>query len=149
MGILFFTTSCAALVFFFAGPLASAANILKVDCSKRSLDDAISKADPGDTLQVTGACRERIVVTIDRLTLDGQRAATLHGGGSSGGSFSGAIVIEGARGVTVRGFTIQNSSIGVLGDQMPYSRCRTQSFAIIPLGSQFSMAPSPRLRIAQ
>jgi Right handed beta helix region len=106
---------CAALVLSFAGPLVSAPSVRDVDCQKQSLGDAINKADPGDTLRVSGTCRERIVVAVDRLTLDGQGAATLDGGGHGGGTSSGAIFIDGARGVTVRGFTIQNSSGGIVG----------------------------------
>jgi hypothetical protein len=105
---------CAALIFTLAGPLASTPSVRDVDCQKQSLGDAIDKANTGDTLRVSGACRERIVVTVDGLTLDGQGAATLDGGGSIGGRLSAAILIDGARGVTVRGFTIHNSSAGII-----------------------------------
>lgn len=104
----------AALVLSFAGPLVSAPSVRDVDCQKQSLGDAIDKANTGDTLRVSGACRERVVVAVDGLTLDGQGTATIDGSGSSGGSLSGAILIDGARGVTVRGLTIRNSSNGIL-----------------------------------
>jgi hypothetical protein len=104
----------AALIFSLAGPLASAPSVRDVDCQKQSLGDAIGKAGIGDTFRISGVCRERVLVSVDGLTLDGQGVATLDGGGSSGGTFSGAIIVDGARGVTLRGLTIRNSSNGIL-----------------------------------
>ena len=63
--------------------------------------------------------REPIVVTIDRVTLDGQGTAIFDGGkpggspyGPGGGALNATVVVDGARGVVVRGFTIQNSPGG-------------------------------------
>src|SRR5215467_14635692 len=105
---------CAALVVC-VRTLLAAPDVRNVDCPKQSLGDAVGKADPGDTLRVTGICHERVVITTDRLTIDGQGAAVIDGGGSGGGEFSAAILIDGAQGVTVRGFTVHNSSNGILG----------------------------------
>ena len=105
---------CAALVVG-VGTLLAAPNVRNVDCPRQSLGDAVAKADPGDTLRVTGICHERVVITTDRLTIDGQGTAVIDGGGSGGGEFSAAILIDGARGITVRGFTVHNSSNGILG----------------------------------
>ena len=88
-----------------------------VDCSKgEMIGEALAKADRGDTIRVTGTCRERATITTDRLTLDGQGTAVLDGAGVARTTdFSGLLTIDGARGVTVTGFTIQNApSDGIL-----------------------------------
>src|SRR5215470_14221587 len=58
---------CAALVVG-VGTLLAAPTVRNVDCPRQSLGDAVAKADPGDTLRVTGTCHERIVITTDHLT---------------------------------------------------------------------------------
>jgi Periplasmic copper-binding protein (NosD) len=98
-----------------AGTLSAVPNVKNVDCRTHSLGEVIAKADPGDTLQVTGTCRERVVVTTDRLTIDGQGTAVIDGGGPGGGELSATILIDGARGFTVRGFTIRNGANAILG----------------------------------
>jgi nitrous oxidase accessory protein NosD len=53
----------------------------KVKCDKgQTLTDALRKAKPGDTLQVTGTCHERVTITTDRLTLDSGGSPVLDGG---------------------------------------------------------------------
>lgn len=53
----------------------------KVDCSSASLQAAIEKAKPGDTLLVSGTCKENLVIhaEVARITLDGQGKATIEG----------------------------------------------------------------------
>ena len=52
--------------------------VKKVKCDKgQTLTEALKKAKPGDTLQVTGTCHERVTITTDRLTLDGGGNAVL------------------------------------------------------------------------
>ena len=54
--------------------------VQKVKCDKgQTLTEALKKAKPDDTLQVTGTCHERVTVTTDRLTLDGGGSAVLDG----------------------------------------------------------------------
>jgi hypothetical protein len=91
--------------------------VKKVKCDKgQTLTDALKKAKPGDTLQVTGTCHERVTITTDRLTLDGDGSAVLDGGGGSPTEFEGVVTIDGAHGVTLTGFTIQNGpGEGILG----------------------------------
>ena len=92
--------------------------VKKVKCDKgQTLTEALRKAKPGDTLQVTGTCHERVTITTDRLTLDGGGSAVLDGGGGSPTEFFEAVVtIDGVQGVTLMGFTIQNGpSQGILG----------------------------------
>jgi hypothetical protein len=93
----------------FVAPGPALAAIRNVDCSKgETITMALNDAVPGDTIRVTGTCRERITITTDRLTLDGQGRATLDGGGGTPTELSGLVTIDGARGVTITGVTIQN-----------------------------------------
>jgi nitrous oxidase accessory protein NosD len=86
------------------------ADLRSVDCGKGdTITEALIKADPGDTIRVTGTCRERITIATDRQTLDGQGGAILDGGGGAPSELTGLVTIDGARGVKVTGFTIQNS----------------------------------------
>jgi len=91
--------------------------VKKVECDKgQTLTDALKKAKPGDTLQVTGTCHERVTITTDRLTLDGGGSAVLDGGGSGPTEFEGVVTVDGAHGVTLAGFTVQNGSgEGIVG----------------------------------
>jgi hypothetical protein len=83
--------------------------VKKVNCDKgQTLTEALRKAKPGDTLQVTGTCQERVTITTDRQTLDG--------GGGGPTEFEGVVTIDGAQGVTLTGFTIQHGpGDGILG----------------------------------
>jgi len=47
---------------------------LQVDCSSGTLQAALEKAKPGDTLLVSGTCKENLVIyeEVARITLDGQ-----------------------------------------------------------------------------
>jgi hypothetical protein len=93
--------------------------VKKVKCDKaQTLTDALRKAKPGDTLQVTGTCQERVTITTDRLTLDGGGSAVLDGDGGGVGptEFEGVVTIDGVQGVTLTGFTVQNGpGEGILG----------------------------------
>lgn len=104
-----------ALLTFSTSTLANAASAVKeVNCSAgKNITEVLSKAESGDTIQITGTCTERLAITTDRLTLDGQGSATLNGGGSTGGSFAGVIEIQGARGVVIKGLTVQNGPNGI------------------------------------
>ncbi len=71
------------------------AETLTVDCTKgETLTKAVERAKPGDTIQVTGTCKETVTITTDRLTLDGQGSAILDGGsvGKAGVVFSESIL---------------------------------------------------------
>ena len=57
----------------FAAPGPAFAAIRNVDCAMgETITTALTDAVPGDTIRVTGTCREHIAITTDRLTLDGQ-----------------------------------------------------------------------------
>jgi Right handed beta helix region len=88
-----------------------------VDCNKgEKLDNALGKADPGDTLRVKGVCHERVTIATDGITLLGDGSAVLDGDGVPGGSFAAVVRIEGVQGVVLNGLTIRNGgSNGVIG----------------------------------
>jgi hypothetical protein len=110
-----------AALSFVAWGVASAQTTREVDCDQDSLKSALSASGSGDTLRIAGTCRDPITINIDRFTLDGQGTAVFDGGFPGGcpagcGGETAAIVIDGARGVIVRGFTIRNNIAGgILG----------------------------------
>jgi Periplasmic copper-binding protein (NosD) len=115
--------------------------VLEVNCDKGEMvTPALSRADPGDTIRLTGNCSERLVITTDRLTLDGQGSAVVDGGGRSGSSFAGAISVDGARGVVIQGLTAQNGPNGIALThgavvRVRNSTARNNAFAGIQVGA--------------
>src|SRR5262249_26693607 len=93
------------------------AAVKDVDCNNgQKLDNALDKANPGDTLRVQGGCHERETIATDPNTLLGEGDAGRDGGGVPGGCFAGVVRIEGAQGVVLNGLTIRNGgSNGVVG----------------------------------
>ena len=88
----------------------------KVDCDKRHmLTAALPWAELGNTLHVTGTCQERVTITTDRLTTNGDGSAVLDGGGTQPLiPFHGVITVDGAHGIGVTVFTIQNGPNGIV-----------------------------------
>ncbi len=89
---------------------------ITVDCDTGgTLGAALAQAKPGDTIQVSGTCTEQVTITTDRLTLDGQGQAQLVGDDPTRPA---VVVVQGARNVLLRGFTIRNGlqGIGVTGN---------------------------------
>jgi hypothetical protein len=95
----------------------AAFNMRVVNCDRgQNIAEVLARAEPGDTIRVTGTCVERVSIKTDRITLDGQGAATLDGGGGPIAEFDGVVIIDGASGVTIQGFTVQNGpGEGILG----------------------------------
>ena len=89
--------------------VAEAATI-EVDCSSASLQAAINKAKPGDTLLVSGTCKENLVIyeEVARLTLNGQGKATIEGPDTS----KPTVQVRG-RGITIKGFTVTGGGSGI------------------------------------
>ena len=111
-------SGAAAMAFVAASPGGDAASNMKVvNCDRgENIAEVLAKAEPGDTIRVTGTCVERVSIKTDRITLDGQGAATLDGGGGPTSEFDGVVTIDGASGVTIQGFTVQNGpGEGILG----------------------------------
>ena len=126
--------------------------VKKVKCDKgQTLTEALRKAKPGDTLQVTGTCQERVTITTDRLTLDGGGSAVLDGGGGGPTEFEGVVTIDGAQGVTLTGFTIQNGPgegiLGVRGAAFAVQHTTVQNNAAA--GIAIAMARRPTSPIAR
>ncbi len=82
----------------------------QVDCSSASLQAAIEKAKPGDTLLVSGTCEENLVIyeEVVRITLDGQGKATINGPDKG----KPTIEVRG-RGITIKGFTVTGGRFGI------------------------------------
>jgi nitrous oxidase accessory protein NosD len=115
-------SGAAAMAFVAASPGGApqpdaASNMRVVNCDHgQNLAEALARAHPGDTIRVTGTCVEQVSIKTDRITLDGQGAATLDGGGGPVAEFDGVLTIDGASGVTIQGFTVQNGpGEGILG----------------------------------
>ncbi len=84
---------------------AEARNI-NVNCAMKSLQAAVDRANPGDTLNVSGTCVERITVGTDDVTIDGGGTATIEGTGVAGTS---SLVGVQALNVRIQNITVQNS----------------------------------------
>jgi Right handed beta helix region len=100
-------------------PATAKPNLIKVDCDKgKTITDALKHAEPGDTFSVSGICRERVTITTDGITLDGQGSAVVDGGGGGPVEFTGVVTVNGARGVTIKGLTVQRGpGEGILGQR--------------------------------
>lgn len=85
----------------------------RVECDTEApgaLQKAIDKADPGDTLRVSGTCRENLTIPegTDSLTLDGGGDAIIAGADAA----LNVILVRG-RAITIRGFTITGGRVGI------------------------------------
>lgn len=76
----------------------------------QSLVQTLKVAKPGSTIKFSGVCQERVTITTDGVTLDGQGSAAIQGEGSGPfpTEFDPVVMIDGARGVTLKGLTVQN-----------------------------------------
>ena len=82
----------------------------QVDCSSATLQAAVEKAKPGDTLLVSGTCKENLVIyeKAARITLDGQGKATIEAPDDG----RPTITLRG-RGITIKGFTVTGGRHGI------------------------------------
>ena len=83
-----------------------------VDCSSGTIAAAMSEAQPGHTITITGTCNETVVVNKDGITLDGEGSAVIDGGGAN----AAVILIKGRRNVTLKGLAVQNGLLGIHAD---------------------------------
>ena len=78
-------------------------------CPSGSIANAMAQAQPGDTIRISGTCRETVVVDKDGITLDGGGSAVIDGGGAD----ASVIAVLGHQNVILKGLTVQNGLIGV------------------------------------
>jgi nitrous oxidase accessory protein NosD len=96
-------------VFVSAALGVSAEKTASIDCSKKSLADAVREAtDVSLTINFTGVCTGPVVVAIDGLTLKGVGTAVIDGGGQD------AVTIAGASRVALVDIDITNGLAGVV-----------------------------------
>jgi nitrous oxidase accessory protein NosD len=84
---------------------------LKVDCDAgEKIQQKIALAKPGDTVLVSGTCRENLAISSEvvRITLDGQEKAVIQAPGTT----ADAIFIRG-KDITVKGFTLTGGRDGI------------------------------------
>jgi hypothetical protein len=110
-----------AIIELINNDLAEVPKEVVVNCPTDSLANALNTANAGDTIKLSGTCNERVTVVTDGITLDGQGTAILDGGGgftvpAAVGSSEGVITINGARGVVIKGLTVQNGPDGISGN---------------------------------
>ena len=81
-----------------------------VDCDAgETITAAMSQAQPGDTIKITGTCNETVAVDRDGITLDGGGSAVLDGSGVD----ASVIAVIGHQNVTIKGLTVQNGLVGI------------------------------------
>lgn len=91
-------------------PLSNMATTHTVDCNAgEKIQDKLAVAQPGDTIQVSGACSENVAILSEvvRITLDGQGKTVIQAPPKGDGFF-----IRG-REITVKGFTITGGRDGI------------------------------------
>ncbi len=93
--------------------LAAARDTWVVDCNAGdTIQRALTTASPGDTVLVSGACREHVEIAgqWDGLVLDGQGTATISGPDSS----RNTIELTGVRNLKVKGFRVSGGRDGIV-----------------------------------
>ena len=108
LGMLKMTFATMVMVVL-AGPAGADDGTKRVHCERgQSLAKALENARPGDTFLLSGTCHERVTIAVDRITLDGQGSAVIHGGGGGPAEFSAVVTIKSASGVTIKGLTVSD-----------------------------------------
>ena len=94
---------------FAAAAAAHADNNAPLDCSKKSLADAVrAVSEPDRTISFTGVCVGPIVITTDGLTLKGVSTAIIDGAGQD------AVTMVGVGGVSLADFEVTNGLTGIV-----------------------------------
>jgi hypothetical protein len=94
--------------------LCAHAATVSVDCDKGgTIMDAVAKTQPGDTVLVSGYCKEHVNIApeIMRITLDGQKKSTVHHPGGKAAS-GHAVYIRGKE-ITIKGFAVTGGLDGI------------------------------------
>jgi hypothetical protein len=92
-----------------SGVPAALADKPPLDCSKKSLANAVATAQPGDTIAFTGVCNGPVIISTDRLALTGVGTAVIDGGGQDG------LTVAGAHEIALTGFEVRNGLDGIIG----------------------------------
>ena len=94
--------------------LSAGAATATVDCAAgQTITSALAGAKPGDTIMVSGMCKEQVYVQPEmaRITLDGQKKTTIqHPGGSKPSPH--AVYIRGKE-IIIKGFTVTGGLDGI------------------------------------
>lgn len=97
----------------FSAMLAKAATV-SVDCDAgNTITGALGSVKPGDTLLVSGTCKEQVNIApeIVRITLDGQKKATIqHPGGPAA---SPHVLYNRGKEIIIKGFTVTGGLDGI------------------------------------
>lgn len=108
--------TCKAILFAgisFSTLVANAAT-LTVDCDTGgTIMVALTKVQPGDTVLVSGTCKEQVNVLpeITRITLDGQKKSTIQHPGTAG--VSPHTFYTRGKEITIKGFTVTGGLDGI------------------------------------
>lgn len=103
-----------ALTGWCVGALSAHAATLTVDCDAGgAIMSALAKAQPGDTVLVSGYCKEHVNIAPElvRITLDGQKKATIHHPG--GTQASPHAIYNRGKEITIKGFTVTGGLDGI------------------------------------
>lgn len=91
------------------GAVTAHAGSRPLDCTKKSLADAVRRLGPTKrTISFTGVCSGPITINVDGLTLVGVDTAVIDGGGSD------AVTIEGASRVSLTTLEVRNGQNGIV-----------------------------------
>ena len=108
------TCTAAVLVALWLSPLATSAATITVDCDAgNTIASALSNVKPGDTVLVSGTCKEQVNITpeIVRITLDGQKKTTIqHPGGPAASPHA---LYNRGKEITIKGFTVTGGLDGI------------------------------------
>src|SRR4029453_5404930 len=97
---------------FFIVATSGAATFQLVCGQQRTITEALRRLPPGDTLFVSGACNENVLIPeqVVNITLDGQGTATINGPDAS----NSTINVRG-NGITIRNFaSVTGGETGIL-----------------------------------
>jgi parallel beta-helix repeat protein len=104
----------ALLTALFITAGAPEAATLSVDCDAgQTINGALAKAAPGDTVLVSGTCKEQVNIApeIVRVTLDGQKKTTIiHPGGKAASPHA---LYNRGKEIVIRGFTVTGGLDGI------------------------------------
>ena len=107
-------TTYAALVALLCFQAGAHAATVTVDCDAgNSLNSAVRSAKPGDTILVTGTCKEQVSIPpeVMNITLDGQKKTTIvHPGGTQ---VSPHALYNRGKEVTIKNFTVTGGLDGI------------------------------------